>query len=141
MRRASTWACATWSGSSTLALVELDQHTLDVALLPVREAPARFVARTLFEEESFVVVRRAGHPMGRKLTLARYCAAPHVVVSVSGDPHGLVDRELAKQGLSRRVALTVSNFMQGAGHRGGVGPGVRHAAAFRHAICRGITAW
>jgi hypothetical protein len=31
---------------------------------------------------------------------------------VSGDPHGLVDRELAKHGASRRVVLTVSNFMQ-----------------------------
>ncbi len=88
-------------------------ETLDVALLPMREAPARFVARTLFEQEDFVIVRRAGHPIGRKLTLARYCAAPHVMVSVSGDPHGLVDRELAKARLaSRRVTLTVSNFMQ-----------------------------
>jgi DNA-binding transcriptional LysR family regulator len=94
------------------AFNELDQHTLDLALLPVREAPARFVARTLFKEEGFVVVRRAGHPIGRKLTLARYCAATHVMVSVSGDPHGFVDRELAKHGLSRRVVLTVSNFMQ-----------------------------
>jgi DNA-binding transcriptional LysR family regulator len=97
-------------GQFDAAFAELDQRTLDVALLPVREAPARFVTRTVFEEEGFVVVRRAGHPMGRKLTLARYCDASHVVVSVSGDPHGLVDRALAKQGLSRRVALTVSNF-------------------------------
>lgn len=99
-------------GQFDSALSELDQHTLDVALLPVREVPARFVARTLFSEEGFVVVRRSGHPIGRKLTLARYCAATHVVVSVSGDPHGFVDRELAKNGLSRRVVLTVSNFMQ-----------------------------
>ena len=99
-------------GNFEASFSELDQHTLDVALLPVREAPGRFTARTLFEQEDFVVVRRAGHPIGRKLTLARYCAAPHVMVSVSGDPHGLVDRELAKHGASRRVALTVSNFMQ-----------------------------
>jgi len=97
-------------GQFDAAFAELDQRTLDVALLPVSETPARFVTRTVFEEEGFVVVRRAGHPMGRKLTLARYCAASHVVVSVSGDPHGLVDRALAAQGLSRRVALTVSNF-------------------------------
>jgi DNA-binding transcriptional LysR family regulator len=97
-------------GQFEAAFAELDQRTLDVALLPVTETPARFVTRTVFEEEGFVVVRRAGHPMGRKLTLARYCAASHVVVSVSGDPHGLVDRALATQGLSRRVALTVSNF-------------------------------
>src|SRR6202008_5175591 len=73
-------------GQFDAAFNELDQHTLDVALLPVSEAPARFVARTLFEEEDFVVVRRAGHPIGRRLTLTRYWAAPHVVVSVAGGP-------------------------------------------------------
>lgn len=99
-------------GQFETALNELDQRTLDVALLPMPDTPARFVARTLFEEEDFVIVRRAGHPMGKKLTLAKYCAAAHVVVSVSGDPHGMVDRLLAKKGLTRRVALTVSNFMQ-----------------------------
>ena len=66
----------------------------------------------MFEHEDFVIVRRAGHPIGKRLTLARYCAAPHLVVSVSGDPHGMVDTHLAKRGLSRRVMLTVSNFMQ-----------------------------
>jgi DNA-binding transcriptional LysR family regulator len=34
------------------------------------------------------------------------------VVSVTGDPVGMVDQELAKRGVSRRVMLTVSNFMQ-----------------------------
>jgi len=99
-------------GQFELALNELDQRTLDVAMLPMPDVPARFVARTLFEDEGFVIVRRAGHPLGKKLTLAKYCAAPHVVVSVSGDPHGFVDQVLAKRGMSRRVALTVSNFMQ-----------------------------
>ena len=98
-------------GQFELALSELDQRTLDVALLPLANVPARFVARTLYQED-FVIARRAGHPMGKKLTLARYCAAPHLVVSVSGDPHGMVDDYLAKRGLKRRVALTVSNFMQ-----------------------------
>jgi len=99
-------------GQFELALNELDQRTLDVAMLPMPDVPARFVARTLFEDEGFVIVRRAGHPLGKKLTLAKYCAAPHVVVSVTGDPHGFVDQVLAKRGMSRRVALTVSNFMQ-----------------------------
>ena len=93
-------------------LNELDQRTLDVALLPLEEIPGRFVSRTLFGQEDFVIVRRAGHPIGNRLTLARYCAAPHLVVSVSGDPHGMVDQHLAKRGMSRRVVLTVSNFLQ-----------------------------
>lgn len=99
-------------GQFEASLGELDQRSLDVALLPIESIPARFVARTLFDEEDFVIVRRAGHPIGKRLTLARYCAAPHLVVSVSGDPQGMVDRHLAKRALSRRVVLTVSNFMQ-----------------------------
>ena len=94
------------------SLRELDERSLDVALLPIENIPARFVTRTLFEDEGFVIVRRAGHPIGKRLTLARYCAAPHVLISVSGDPHGMVDTILEQRGLSRRVMLTVSNFMQ-----------------------------
>jgi DNA-binding transcriptional LysR family regulator len=43
--------------------------------------------------------------------LKRYCAAQHVLVSMSGDSRGVVDEVLHRQGLSRRVALTVPNFM------------------------------
>jgi DNA-binding transcriptional LysR family regulator len=93
------------------ALDELDQRIIDVALLPLAEVPARFVTRTLYDED-FVIVRRAGHPIGKRLTLARYCAALHLVVSVSGDPHGMVDKFLAGRGMKRRVVLTVSNFSQ-----------------------------
>lgn len=98
-------------GQFEAALHDLDQRTLDVALLPLESVPARFVTRTLYNED-FVIARRADHPMGKKLTLQRYCAAAHVVVSVSGDPHGQVDHHLAKVGMTRRVVLTVSNFMQ-----------------------------
>jgi len=58
-----------------------------------------------------VLVRRVGHPSGGKFTLAKYAAAAHVMVSVSGDPHGPVDKLLAEHGLSRRVMLTVPNFL------------------------------
>src|SRR6187399_2475958 len=99
-------------GQFEASLRELDERSLDVALLPIENIPAWFVTRTLFEDEGFVIVRRAGHPIGKRLTLARYCAAPHVLISVSGVPHGMVDTILEKRGLSRRVMLTVSNFMQ-----------------------------
>lgn len=78
------------------SLVTLDNRELDAAILPVGDLPARFVSRHLYDED-FVIVRRAGHSLGRDLTLASYCAAPHLVVSVSGDPQGPVDRELAKR--------------------------------------------
>jgi DNA-binding transcriptional LysR family regulator len=68
----------------------------------------------LFAEE-FVVTARAGHPYESRRGLRHYCDMQHLVVSQAGDPYGFVDIELAKQGLSRRVALTVPNFIMALG--------------------------
>jgi len=97
-------------GNFEAALGELDARTLDVAIVPLPDIPARFVTRKLYDED-FILARR-GRSGTRRMTLAQYCESPHLVVSASGDPTGLVDRELAKRGKSRRVVLTVSNFMQ-----------------------------
>jgi DNA-binding transcriptional LysR family regulator len=93
------------------ALGDLDERTLDVAVIPLADSPLRFVARTLYDED-FVIVKRIGHRLGGALTMQKYCSALHLVVSVSGDPHGQVDTLLAQHGLTRRVALTVPNFLQ-----------------------------
>lgn len=91
-------------------LTELDARALDIVILPIDDVPPRFVAHTLFAED-FVVTMRKGHPLARKPTLKQYCAMRHLLVSMSGDAHGVVDAALAQQGLSRRVALTVPSFM------------------------------
>lgn len=91
------------------ALAELEARALDIAVAPFEEVPARFAAR-LLREEDFVILARAGHPFALAPTLPHYCAASHLVVSMTGDPHGFVDDALAAHGLSRRVALTVPSF-------------------------------
>lgn len=91
-------------------LSELDAHRLDLAVLPIGPLPTRYVERVLFEEE-FVVAMRKGHALARNLTLRSYLAASHMLVSAIGDALGFVDVKLAEQGQSRRVALTVPNFM------------------------------
>ena len=83
---------------------------MDIAIIPFDDIPARFHRRTLYEED-FVVAMRARHPFGKAPTLDRYCEMQHLVVSHGGDAHGFVDRVLEKQGRSRRIALTVPNFM------------------------------
>ena len=83
---------------------------MDIAVLPCEDVPARFRARTLYEED-FILAVRVGHPLAKAPTLERYCEAQHLVVSQSGDASGFVDRLLAEQGRSRRIALTVPNFM------------------------------
>lgn len=95
-----------WRG----ALADLEARAMDIAIVPSDDMPARFHGRLLFEED-FVLAMRAGHPFARAPTLDRYCAMQHLVVSLTGDAHGFVDRVLAEQGRARRVALTVPNFM------------------------------
>jgi DNA-binding transcriptional LysR family regulator len=92
------------------AMAELEARALDVAIVPNDEVPARFGARTLYEED-FVIAMRAGHPFARQPNLKNFCRARHLVVSHTGDPYGFVDRALALRRMSRRVALTVPNFM------------------------------
>lgn len=92
------------------ALSELEARAMDIAIVPSDDIPARFSKRTHYEED-FVVAMRAGHPFGDDPTLGRYCMMQHLVVSLAGDAHGFVDIVLAKLGCSRRIALTVPNFM------------------------------
>jgi DNA-binding transcriptional LysR family regulator len=92
------------------ALAELDARQADLVIQPLVELPARFQAARLYEEE-FAIAIRTGHPLGSRLTLERYCAAQHVLVSMTGDPHGNVDVLLKKLGRVRRVAATVPNFL------------------------------
>jgi DNA-binding transcriptional LysR family regulator len=91
-------------------LHELESGALDLVVLAIDDVPARFVARVLHEEQ-FVIAARAGHPFFRKPTLKRYCEQNHLLVSISDARQGYLDEVLAKQGLSRRVAVTVPNFM------------------------------
>ena len=54
------------------ALTDLECGAMDIAVAPLDSVPARFVARTLYEED-FVVVARARHPFAQKPTLDRFC--------------------------------------------------------------------
>jgi DNA-binding transcriptional LysR family regulator len=92
------------------AFADLETRAMDIAIIPSDDIPARFHRRTLYEED-FVIAMRDGHPFADAPTLERYCEMQHLVVSLAGDPHGFVDEVLAAENRSRRIALTVPNFM------------------------------
>lgn len=94
------------------ALMDLEAGVMDIAIAPLDSVPARFNARTLFEED-FVVVASARHPFAAKPTLDQFCRMRHLVVSATGDARGFIDAALEKHGLARRVALTVPDFASG----------------------------
>jgi DNA-binding transcriptional LysR family regulator len=85
----------------------------DLLLSPVFAAgvgPGMYT-RKLFDERFVCVVRR-GHPLAnKKLTLARYVAASHALISPRGKEGSQTDDALARLGLSRRVVVTVPHFL------------------------------
>lgn len=92
---------------------ELATGALDVVIgLPRGAArPAGSYEKRLFDER-FACIVRDGHPLARsRLTLARYCAAQHLLVTPRGTPGSLVDDALTAQGKTRRVALAVPHFL------------------------------
>lgn len=75
------------------------------------DAPA--IRMRKLRPESFVCVVRDGHPcVGETLDMATWAKLPHVLVSPQGTGGpGIVDRELAKHGLERRVAVRIRYFL------------------------------
>lgn len=92
------------------ALDDLETRAIDIAMVPIHDIPARFAHHVLYEEE-FVIAARSGHSYLKSPSLKRFCAMRHVLVSLTGDAHGFMDRALAERGLQRRIELTVPNFM------------------------------
>ncbi len=84
-----------------------------LALAPSHFANDRTRSRGLGELR-FGAVARAEHPAFRgTLTLKRWLAYPHVVVSVGNRSANLVDQALREQGRTRSVGLMVPNFLAG----------------------------
>lgn len=77
----------------------------------VAQGPESTLRREPLYDSEYRCVMRRGHPLARsRLTLERYCDAHHLVVSLSGRPHGPVDAALAALGRRRRVVLTVNQY-------------------------------
>jgi DNA-binding transcriptional LysR family regulator len=96
---------------TTPVLDPLRAAELDLALGVFIDLPDDVLREPLFHEQ-FICVLRRGHPvLKRKLTLERYAALGHVLISPRGTPTGVVDAVLARRGLSRRVARTVASFL------------------------------
>jgi DNA-binding transcriptional LysR family regulator len=89
----------------------LELGTLDLAIGVFDRPPARLLSRKLFDER-FVCMLRRGHPALReKLTVERYAALSHVLISPRGTGGGPVDDALATRGLRRRIAVRTATFL------------------------------
>lgn len=89
---------------------DLDAGHADFALCAAHDVPKRFHYQPLCDEP-FAGIARFDHPIfERPITLEAFMAAKHALLSHRDDGKGIVDTVLAAEGLTRDVAVSVSNF-------------------------------
>lgn len=94
---------------------ELESGKVDLAIGLLPQLAAGFFQRRLFKQR-YVCLFRRGHRLDKKkISLAEFRAAEHLVVVSAGTGHGQVDALLRRGGVERTVRLTVPHFV-GVGH-------------------------
>jgi DNA-binding transcriptional LysR family regulator len=90
---------------------EMEAGHVDLAVGYLPMLRAGFFQRRLFHHR-YVCLFRKGHRLDkRKISLAEFSAADHVVVVAAGTGHGAADEALERSGIVRKVCLTVPHFV------------------------------
>ena len=101
---------------SAFPLTHLENGSLDIVLgfESVLSPPADLNCLPLFSDQMACVVRK-DHPLLQQApTLNEYLAMPHMLISRTGSPAGLIDQKLGEMGLERRIKLIVPHFLSAA---------------------------
>ncbi|WP_138441314.1 LysR family transcriptional regulator [Marinobacter alexandrii] len=62
-------------------------------------------------DTGYVLAMRNGHALsGQEVDLESFLSAQHLLATMSGEAHGVVDDTLHRRGLERRLAVTVNHF-------------------------------
>jgi DNA-binding transcriptional LysR family regulator len=97
----------------TPKLLESGEADLAVGFMP--ELEAGFYQQKLFDQ-GFACAMRRDHPrIAQRLTENLFRKERHVIITASGTGHELVEHELARRGLERKVALSLPT-LPGAGN-------------------------
>src|SRR3990167_6476136 len=93
----------------TARLLESGEADLALGLVPQLEAG--FYQQLLFRQY-FVCMASADHPrITDQLSLQQFEAEDHVVISSSGSAPLIIENEISRQGITRRIALEIPNFL------------------------------
>lgn len=97
--------------SSSRLREDMEAGKVDLAIGPLPQLKAGFFQRHLFRQR-YVCLFRQGHPIERKrLSLADFKAAEHLVVVSAGTGHGKVDELIRRAGIERNVRLSIPHFV------------------------------
>lgn len=90
---------------------DMESGKVDLAIGLLPQLKAGFFQRRLFHQK-YVCLMRKGHPLDKKkMSIAEFRSAEHLVVVSAGTGHGKVDDLLRKAGVDRPIRLTVPHFV------------------------------
>ena len=90
---------------------DLESGKVDLAIGLLPQLKAGFFQRRLFSQR-YVCLMRKEHPLNkRRISLAEFSKADHLLVVSEGTGHGKVDEILKRSGIERRVVLTIPHFV------------------------------
>ncbi len=90
---------------------DMEAGKVDLAIGPLPQLKAGFFQRRLFRQR-YVCLFRKGHALDRKrLLLADFKAAEHLIIVSAGTGHGKVDDLIRRAGVDRTVRLTIPHFV------------------------------
>ena len=92
-------------------IAALQAGEVDLALMPLAANTSDLRSVVLYRDELVCVAARGHEAVRKGLTLKRFAACPHILVSVEGRGTAPVETALAARGLRRRVGLSVQHFM------------------------------
>jgi DNA-binding transcriptional LysR family regulator len=98
---------------TSFPVTQLENGSLDVVLgfTSVLNPPSHLLTQPLFSDQMACVVRQ-NHPLITKPpTLEEYIKVPHMLISRTGSPTGIIDEKLAEMGRERRIKLIVPHFL------------------------------
>lgn len=98
------------AGASSIG-EQLETGAVDLAIGFIPQLDAGFYQQVLFRQD-YVVLASADHPrLHGGLDLEQFQAEGHAVFATAGTGHQVIERELARLGIRRRVALTSPTFL------------------------------
>ena len=104
-------ALATVRTTATTLRDDMEAGKVDLAIGPLPQLKAGFFQRRLFRQR-YVCLFRKGHALDRKrLSLADFKAAEHLIIVSAGTGHGKVDDLIRRAGIERHVRLTIPHFV------------------------------
>ena len=93
-----------------IALEQLEQGQVDLAINAFTSLPDTFYEKKLWQESYNVIARRDHPSIKGDLDLPTYLTAEHIMLSKSGVGPGTVDVALAEKKLARRVSVQTKHF-------------------------------